>query len=123
MPCIPNNGDIGTTEDMIKITALLVFMLLSVFELTSQNAVAQEPTFGPICDDITVTCPPTPPVGQPETPTNVPPPTNTPIVYPSETPIITAIPDSGVSGPTIGIIVGAASLMLTGLYTFTSVRR
>ena len=108
---------------MIKLTGLLVISLLFVFELTSQNAIAQEPTFGPICDDITVTCPPSPPVGQPETPTDVPPPTDTPIVYPSETPVITAIPDSGVSGPTIGIIVGAVSLMLTGIYTFTSVRR
>lgn len=104
---------------MIKTTLVLVFLLLSVFELTSQNINAQEPTFGPICDDVTVTCPPSPPVGQPVTPTVIPP-TNTPTVYPSETPVITRIPDSGTGGPTIGLILLSGALIMAGHFTLTN---
>lgn len=108
---------------MIKTTLALVFLLLFVFELTSQNAIAQEPTFGPICDDVTVTCPPTPPVGQPQTtPTDVPP-TDTPTVYPSETPVITSIPVSGTGGPTIGLILISGVLIITGHWTLSNLAR
>jgi len=104
----------------------IVLIILALFISLGQNIVAaQEPTFGPICDGVTVTCPPSPspsipPIGQTgPTPT----PTQTPIAFPSATPVFTAIPQSGNASVTIGFLIVGALLVGAGHLSLLLLRR
>ncbi|OGG02231.1 hypothetical protein A2W14_02565 [Candidatus Gottesmanbacteria bacterium RBG_16_37_8] len=61
-----------------RLVTAVIFLLLIGNYLKSVKA--QDDTFGPICDDVTVTCAPT------ETPTETPTPTDLPPGFPSPTP-------------------------------------
>lgn len=76
---------------ILRITHLLIFFLIIVGFLKTAKA---QDTFGPICDDVTVTCAPTESPTETPTPTELPPgyPTPIPTDTPTETPTPTDTP-------------------------------
>src|SRR3989338_2324394 len=85
--------------------AFLFLFLLTVY---ITNAKAQD-TFGPICDDVTVTCAPTATPSETPTPTELPPgyPTPTPSDTPTPTPTPTLTPTET---PTPTLLAGKGGL-------------
>ena len=114
--------------------AFLFLFLLTVY---ITNAKAQD-TFGPICDDVTVTCAPTATPSETPTPTELPPgyPTPTPSDTPTPTPTLLAgkggLPDSptpaellqaGVSDKLYLTLLFSGTIVIVGLIGHFGLKR
>jgi len=79
----------------------IVFLfILSVLVISSNRTVLAQDTFGPVCDGITVTCPPTP----------------IPTTPPAEPTPITELPRAGITDSINILIFVAAGLIITGIF-------
>lgn len=96
----------------------MVVFLLTFSYLSTAKA---QDTFGPICDDVTVTCVPTdtPGAGVNPSPTPESAPSETPTITPTSTPtppVPTELPRAGTSSPVNQIVIIAMSLIVAGAF-------
>lgn len=96
----------------VKSVLITTLTLLLTFNYL-KNVKAQD-TFGPVCDDVTVTCVPSAtPVDSP-TPTQTPPPVDTPTPTDTPPPTPTALPRAGITDGINRLLLVALTLILIG---------
>ena len=97
--------------------AVISFIWILALLFYTSPAVAQAPTFGPLCDGVTVTCPPT------TSPTISPTPAATVTVVPTQTPPPPELPRAGMIEPLLTIAGLGGILLVCGTLGRLSLRR
>lgn len=114
---------------MYKVPFLILFFIFFLLLWGNIFRVNAQDTFGPICDDVTVTCAPTAtptqaPTTVPGTPTATPTPTNTPTLTPTIVPgqggqppaTPTELPRAGMVENVTYLIIISVLLVVTGIF-------